>query len=200
MSNAPAITRIGPEHQGTRMSLDEFAEARTRPGYHYELEEGVVIVVDVPGLPHGRIIDRVRDQLAQYRKLHPGRIDYVGGGSEAALRFPGLQSERHPDLSIYLNPPPTGDEQPWAFWTPEIVMEVVSAGSANRDYTVKREEYLRAGVRLYWIIDPDAHSVLALLRRGDTWYEQHIPVTGALATPLLPGFELPLQQLFSPGR
>ena len=38
---------------------------------------------------------------------------------------------------------------------PHIVVEVVSPGGEQRDYVDKREEYLRIGVREYWMLNPE---------------------------------------------
>lgn len=190
--NATSLAEIGPESHGLRMTLEEFAVVPGRPGHLYELENGVIQVVDIPGVPHERVKQAIRTALALYQTAHPGQIDLVADGSGGVIRMPDSQSERHPDLLIYLTPPPSDDPQPWDEWVPDIVIEVVSRTSADRDYRVKRKEYLAAGVRLYWIIDPQAHVATVLRRRGDTWREQRLDSTAKLTTPLLPGFELPL--------
>lgn len=54
---------IGPQHHGKRMSLARFAHAGAEPGYRYELERGEIVVVDVPGIPHGRVVRFLRKRL-----------------------------------------------------------------------------------------------------------------------------------------
>jgi Uma2 family endonuclease len=157
----------------------------------------VVQVVGVPVLPHGLVVQAVRSELDAYSRARPGAIFFISPGSDAAMRLPRMQSERHPDLAVYLNPPPSNDPQPWEFWTPDIVVEVISPGCEERDYVIKREEYVRAGVRLYWIIDPSARTATALTRRGDTWAESRLDASGVITTPLLPGFALPLADVFA---
>jgi Uma2 family endonuclease len=196
MADISTAPLIGPEHNGTRMSLEEFARAEGRPGHLYELERGTITVVDVPGFSHSFIVRLINRAIELYDASHPGHVFHVSGGSQAAMQMPEMQSERHPDLSIYLTPPPTQDEQPWSEWVPDIAIEVVSAGGEERDYRVKREEYLRAGVRLYWIIDPEERTATVLRRQMDTWQEQRLDETGKLTTSLLPGFELALADLF----
>ena len=85
-----------------------------------------------------------------------------------------MQSDRHPDQAIYLNPPPAGPS-PWSRWVPAIVVEVVSKGGEDRDYVEKREEYLRFGITEYWILDPMLRRLLVLHRAGDVWEERAIP-------------------------
>jgi Uma2 family endonuclease len=196
MTDTLTIPTVGPADHGTRMSLEEFARARGEPGCSYELEEGVITVVEIPGLPHGFVVQAVRNSLTAYQLAYPDQVCYLAGSNNAALRLPGMQSERHPDLAVYLNPPPVEGDQPWDFWCPDIVIEVVSKSSEDRDYRIKRKEYLQAGVRLYWIVDPQKRAVTVLTRRGDAWSEQQLNDTGKLATNLLPGFELAVADVF----
>lgn len=199
MADTVSISTIGPRHHGQRMSLEEFARVTGEPGHIYELEKGVILVVDVPGVPHMLVKQALRNRLALYQAAHPPAIFAIADGSDCAVRMTETQSERHPDLAVYLTPPPVTDDQPWDFWTPDLVVEVVSKSSAQRDYVTKADEYLRAGVRLYWIIDPQTRAATILTRQGDAWRTERLDVTGMLQTPLLPGFELALAEVFRAG-
>ena len=66
---------IGPQHAGKRMSLERFARAETTPGYLYELERGIIVVSDVPGVPHARAIEFIRRVLSKYQDANPEAID-----------------------------------------------------------------------------------------------------------------------------
>ncbi len=197
MAETTASVRIGPRNHGMPMTLEEFARAEGQPGYIYELEKGVIVVVDVPGVPHAYIKQTVRDALVVYRVSHLGRISLIAETSDSAVRMPEMQSERHPDISVYLTAPPTDEPQPWEYSIPEIVVEIVSESSADRDYRIKPDEYLKAGVRLLWIFDPRDRTVTVLTRRGDQWREQKLDSTGVLKTNMLPGFELKIADVFA---
>lgn len=197
MADVLTVAEIGPESAGRRMSLEEFARVEGRPGFLYELEKGVIQVVDVPHGEHFLVVEFIRDRLTIYKHADSGRIRHIGGANEMALRMPEMQSERHPDIAVYLTPMPRDDPQPWEYWIPEIVVEVVSESGRDRDYRVKREEYLKAGIRAYWIIDPGPRTATVLTRYGDTWRERRLDTTGAIKTPVLPGFELKLADVFS---
>src|SRR5947208_681901 len=79
--------RIGPADHGQRMTLDEFIEADFEEGWLYELARGVLEVTNIPGLNHGRIVDRLNDFFAFYRRTHPGVINYRASGSDCRLRL-----------------------------------------------------------------------------------------------------------------
>ena len=187
---ATITRRIGPADQGQQMTLDEFIEADFEEGWLYELARGVIEVTNIPGLDHGQIVERLSDLFMMYKRNHPGVIHYRAAGSDCRLRLPGMQSDRHPDQAVYLLPPPPGDNEPWTRWVPTLVVEVVSPGGEDRDYTEKREEYLRVGVTEYWILDPSKRQLLVLQRFGDVWNEVIVPVGAIYRPSLLPGLEV----------
>jgi Uma2 family endonuclease len=192
---ATITRRIGPADHGHRISLDEFVEADFQDGWLYELARGVIDVTEVPSPRHGQIVRRVARLFILYEEANPGTITYGAGGGECRLRLPGMQSDRHPDQAIYLDPEPPGPN-PWASWIPHIIVEVVSKGGERRDYIEKREEYLQIGVREYWILDPARQELLVLSRAGDVWLERVVPLGAVYQTPLLPGLEVRPVDLF----
>jgi Uma2 family endonuclease len=195
---ATITRRIGPADHGQRMTLDEFIEADFEEGWLYELGRGVIDVTEVPGLNHGRIVDRITELFVAYAINNRGVINYRAAGSDCRLRLPGMQSDRHPDQAVYLYEPPPGENQPWTRWVPNIVVEVVSRSGVDRDYDEKREEYLRVGVTEYWIVDPIKRQLLVLQRFGDVWNEVNV-APGTVYRPfLLPGLEVRPEELLGP--
>jgi Uma2 family endonuclease len=189
--------RIGPADHGRRMSLDAFIKADSQEGWLYELARGVIEVTEVPGPWHGRIVDRVARLFIRYDEQHPGRIVYRAGGGECRIRLPSMVSDRHPDQAIYLDPEPPGPRI-WTKWVPHIVVEVVSPRGRKRDFIAKREEYLRMGVREYWILDPTKRRMHVLVREGDIWQETIVPEGGVYRTIFLPGLEVRPGELLGP--
>jgi hypothetical protein len=191
------ITRIGPADHGRLMGLDEFAEAEVQEGRIFELSRGMVTMVEIPKKRHMLQVAAVRDQLQVYKSLNPGRIEVIASGNECKLTIVALNSERHPDLAVYLTPPPeTEDEDFWVRWVPEIVVEVVSPSSRKRDYDEKPEEYLRAGVKEYWIVDADIRALMVLRRSRSRWIETKVSPPEIHRTRLLPGLAFSIASVF----
>jgi Uma2 family endonuclease len=199
MATATLPTLIGPSDHGRRMSLAAFIRADFEEGWLYELARGVVEVTDVPGIPHFLIVERIADLFTLYKSKHPGRIMHRGGGGECRIRTPGFRSDRHPDQAIYLSPPPSTGRDAWTRWIPDLVVEVVSKGGEKRDYEEKAEEYLRAGVREYWIVDPIKRQMLVHRRAGDTWTRKVVSAAASHRTTLLPGLVVKVGELLGPG-
>ena len=190
-------TTVGPDHHGLAMAYDTFTQADFQEGWLYELARGIVIVTQVPGIHHGRIVARITVLFVAYELAHPGVINYRACGGECRLRFPWMKSDRHPDQAIYLHPDPAGPGL-WTRWIPQIVVEVVGASGEDRDYVEKREEYLLSGILEYWILDPKRRRMLVLLRRDDVWEERLLGEADIYRTEQLPGLEARVGELLGP--
>jgi Uma2 family endonuclease len=193
----PAAVTIGPEDDGRPMMLADFEFAIVKEGHRYELSRGIVTVSDVPNFAEFFIEEETREQLTIYKISHPEVITAIATGSNCKVLVNEFESERHPDLSIYMTLPPSNGRQAWRRWLPRIVVEVVSRSSKKRDYAEKREEYLALGIKEYWIIDPGTQEMLALCRYRGQWRETTLTSVDTYETRLLPGFRLDLAKVFA---
>ncbi len=186
-------TRIGPADHGRAMTLEEFQDAEEEYGYRYELARGALEVTHVPGDPHGQVVWNIVSAIARHDLARPGVIKRSGGAAEFRLWLPGMVSGRNPDVAVVLRNTPRDHR---GHRPPVLVFEVVSRGGEARDYQVKREEYLAFGLREYWIVDPRARRVTVLIRDGDAWIERVFQGEQAAQGLVLPGFALPLAELW----
>lgn len=82
----------------------------------------------------------------------------------------------------------------------DLAMEVVSEGKENRDrdLVLKRALYARAGIREYWIVDPQEQLIAVLTLDGQEYRLAGEYKTGEEAVSLLlPGFALNVQAVFA---
>lgn len=78
---------------------------------------------------------------------------------------------------------------------PDLAVEVLSPGNSPSEMEIKRQEYLEAGVRLIWYLDPRERT--ATVYRVDGSVEE-LDATGTLdGGDVLPGFSVSLAKLFS---
>lgn len=191
-------TKIGPADQGRKMSLKDFEFVETEEGYHYELSRGYITVSEVANFYHALIVALIRNQLVAYQLANPKRIFLILSSMECKLLIPEWESERHPDLAVYLTKPKgPKDRTMWRRWLPELVIEVVSQRSVDRDYIDKRQEYWDLGIKEYWIVDTKREEVVLLRRGKSDWTEKRIGSTGNIASKLLPGFALSFEVILS---
>jgi Uma2 family endonuclease len=83
---------------------------------------------------------------------------------------------------------------------PDLVVEITSETSRRMDEVVKRKLYEAHGVAEYWVVDPVVDTV-KVYRLADAKLsrvaELSLEEAGVLASPLLPGLEVPLAKLFA---
>ncbi len=192
-----ATITIGPEHDGRRMSFEDYLNADFQEEFFCELSRGVITVIDVPNRPHQRLVNAIKDQLYQYKFGKPGIIDSISTGAESRLLIAATESDRHPDLAIYKTAPPKIDNRDlWTVWIPELVIEVVSPESGDLDYHHKPEDYLQFCVKEYWIIDGKKPQMTVHQRTSGQWATSVVAPGVPYATHILPGFEFDLQRVF----
>ena len=190
-------TKIGPRQHGRKMSLKAFEFAPVEEGYLVELARGYIIVSEVPNLPHARRTGFLRTHLGHYHVEHPDALYLILGTMECKVLIPDWESERHPDIAIYLRAPKgRQDRTLWRVWIPDLVIEVVSESSRDRDYTEKRDEYWTLGVKEYWIVDAKLERVVILKRGRSQWTEKTLGPDDVCETKLLPGFRLSCRAVF----
>jgi Uma2 family endonuclease len=192
-----AKTKIGPQHQGHKMSLRAFEFAEVEEGYLYELARGVIVVGEVANYYHLSQIDVLQEYLQTYKSGHRGIIHRIAGGSDCKLLMPKWESERHPDIAIYLTRPRgKKDSTMWRTWIPDVIIEVVSPSSVERDYVEKREEYWTLGAKEYWIVDAAMGKVTQLRRGKNDWIGKELEAGDSIETKLLPGLKVPCKAIF----
>lgn len=196
ISRKPKV-KLGPQHQGHRMPLKRFEFAEAEEGYLFELARGYVVVSEVPSYSHAKQIEVARDRISYYKLAHPGRIDSVLGSMDCKLVISSWESERHPDIAVYLvRPKGPRNRMLWRSWIPELIIEVVSPTSSDRDYVEKRDEYWSLGVKEHWIVDAAMQKVTLLRRGRSDWCKKELGKDRVCETKLLPDFKLPCQAIF----
>lgn len=167
-------------------------------GRHQELIGGVHYVTPSPKFSHQEIVGRLHLAIGNFlaTRRHLGRI--------ILARFDVVLSDYdvvEPDL-LFL----AGDQQSILTeanvqGAPALVVEVLSPSTRRRDEGIKRRLFDQKGVREYWLVDPKNCRVSICRRSEDGSFPVVLTLSAAadehLDTPLLPGFELSVSELFS---
>jgi len=189
----PDSYQMGLDDNGRLMTVEEFiAHDDWDDNYRYELVHGVLIVNPPPDLGQRGPNEELGHWLWDFGRQHPGVIDLTI--SEQYVILP--ESRRIADRVIWAGlgrvPQPDRD-------VPTIAIEFVSRSRRDRirDYHTKRDEYLAAGVREYWVIDRFQRSMAVFQMGPNGPAGSLVREQDVYRTPLLPGFELPLAKLFA---
>jgi Uma2 family endonuclease len=172
-----------------RMSTEEDLLRTPEDGRKYELVDGQIRVTPA-GFRHGRVAVSLTVALGSHVKEHD--LGYVVDSS-TGFRLPG-GNVRLPDLAFVAKQRIVG-ELPEGFSSipPDLAVEVLSPHDNARQVLDKVGEYLAAGVRLVWVIDPAARR--ATIYR--TLSEVRTIVDGECleGDDVVPGFRCPLSDV-----
>ena len=82
---------------------------------------------------------------------------------------------------------------------PDMVIEILSPSTAMRDRLLKFNAYQRAGVREYWIVDPDSTTVQAFILENENYIARSYGEADTVSVHVLEGCEISLTDIFSIG-
>ena len=120
-------------------------------GQRAELIDGVIYNMTPPGRIHQKLINRLSQKLTNYIDLKKGTFEVYP--SPFAVFLDADETYVEPDLSVICDKDKLDDRG--CSGAPDFVIEVVSPSSRKMDYSIKNGKYAAAGVREYWIVDPD---------------------------------------------
>jgi len=123
-------------------------------GHRYELLDGELYMMAEPSRRHQEIQMEMSRQIANYLVGKPCRVYPAPFGVRL---FKGRHTAFEPDITVVCDRSKLTDQG--CEGAPDLVVEILSPSTARFDKFTKFNEYLRAGVREYWIVDPDTKTV-----------------------------------------
>jgi len=159
-------------------------------GERCELVRGEIVRRDLPGGRRGECVARLGSILDAFAENTDAGLVAVSSGFYVA-RHP--DTVRGPDVLFTSKERLDPDTEVQGFFevAPDLAVEVISPGDTYAEVMGKVDEYLDAGVRLVWVVDPAWHRITVypggeILSPGDT-------LTGG---DVLPGFAIPVARVF----
>lgn len=163
--------------------------------YRYDLVKGELRKMSPAGSRHGAFIARLTVALGQF--VEANDLGEVFGAETGFKLASNPDTVRAPNVAFIRAERVPAGEITEKFWPgePDLAVEVVSPWDTLYEVDEKIEDYLAAGVRLVWIINPKKRTV-TIHRAGvaaQTLTEQDALEGGDV----LPGFRYELARLFA---
>lgn len=170
--------------------LAEFGDDEQR----YEIMRGELVRMSPAGFYHGAIASAVAMHLRLFVVRH--QLGQVVTNDSGFILARGPDTMLGPDIAFVRADrlPPIEEQQSFLDLAPDLAVEVVSPSDSAGYVHDKVLEYLRAGVRLVWVIWPIRQTVSVYLPdRTSRELDREEFLDGG---DVLPGFELKIAELF----
>jgi Uma2 family endonuclease len=182
-------------HSPRKLTYEDFVRF-PEDGQRHEILDGVHVVSPAPAPDHQFLLHDLQVVLGSFIREHK-----LGRMAAAPL---DVELSKHnifqPDLLFISNERLGIVGSTKLEGVPDLVAEVLSPSTRRRDLGEKRACYEQLGVREYWIFDLQAATV-QIFRREGTSFLPPIFLSAEngdrLTTPLLPGLEISLREVFS---
>jgi Uma2 family endonuclease len=188
--NEMSTTAAPPIH----MTGDEFLrQYGDQSGF--ELVEGQLVRLPMPGLLHGEVCVNAGSIIREFVKAN--KVGRVCGNDSLVRTRTDPDGFRGADvLFLSYETLPVDQPTPVGSITPpvDLVVEVKSPSNSFTELFDKATEYLKAGVKVVLVLDPETES--AGVYRGNE-FPQRFHNSDMLSLPdILPGFAVPVKKFF----
>ena len=165
---------------------------------HYELLRGRIVMSPPAGWPHGPIEANIVTALTLFVRTHQLGLIL---GSSAGYNFPSGDTVE-PDVSFIatarIEAGPTPQPGKFIRIVPNLVVEILSPATAQKDRTEKKSLYEENGVEEYWIADPKRREVTLYHHSGRRFGRGKVfTPRDTLRSRTLAGFTLPVKEIFA---
>lgn len=157
---------------------------------YYELLEGEIVRKDSVTIQHQRVSGNLFVKIDNYLTQNP-----IGEVFSAPLDVV-LEDRTAPQPDVFFVAKDRDfildEKEGVVIGTPDLIIEIISPSSVQRDRYQKKEIYQRFAVREFWLIDPQNRSI-EIFTLAQNQYQLHAfaDETGAsIGSVVLPGFEV----------
>lgn len=134
-------------------------------GTRAELIDGVIVDMGSPSGEHQDIAGGIFAQLFVFLRGKACKARYE---FDVQLDESNPRCVFRPDIVIVCDPSKLRENR--VVGAPDLIIEVVSPSSRGRDSIMKLNRYRDAGVREYWIVDPQMQAVQQLILENSRYY------------------------------
>jgi Uma2 family endonuclease len=163
---------------------------------HCEIIDGEIVMLATPDRFHQEISRNLFIQIAEFLKGKPCQPYYA----PFAVRLNPMEDGSddtvlEPDIVVVCDPAKL-DKQ-GCKGAPDLVIEIISPSTARKDKVVKLNKYQNAGVREYWIVEPDTKTVLVCVLDNGRYIFSSYDDTGKAPVSVLPPCQIDLGSVFA---
>jgi len=161
----------------------------------YEIIDGEVYLMSGPLLAHQKISRELLVQLAVFLKGKPCEV--YSAPFDICLNAAGDKDDSvvQPDLFVVCDKSKL--EAKRCNGAPDMAVEILSPSNRKHDTVRKFNKYFEAGVREYWIVDPEAQTVQVCILKDGQYDVEEYSNTDTVSVHVLDGCKINMQEVFA---
>lgn len=129
-----------------------------------ELIDGQLVFMDVPGFTHQELLTELLFELKLFIRKHDGPCRVLPSPLDVQLDGDGYTMVQ-PDITLICKEERITEKG--VFGAPDFCIEIISESTRKKDYGIKVQKYMNAGVREYWIVDAQRRAVVTYWFEGE---------------------------------
>jgi Uma2 family endonuclease len=165
-------------------------------GERCELIDGELVMLAAPSRVHQEVLGEIFSQIHGFLKGKPCKVYPAPFGVRL---FPKEDNSDdvffEPDITVVCDPAKLDDRG--CNGAPDLVVEILSPSTIKNDLLYKLNKYREAGVREYWIADPEGKTLSANVLEQGRYILTEYGADAEAGSAVLSPFRLELKSVFA---
>ncbi len=145
--------------KGVKFTYEDYLIWDIDSGKRYELIGGEFFMAPAPNTFHQRSLREIGFKIAKFLKISELGEVFIAPYDVVISNEDVVQ----PDIIFVLKQNLHIITEDNIKGSPDLLIEIISKNSAQRDRIIKRRLYERYGVKEYWLVDPDKKEIEVLI-------------------------------------
>ncbi|MDR1802977.1 MAG: Uma2 family endonuclease [Treponema sp.] len=179
-----------------KFTYADYKDWELKPGERYELIYGEPYAMSAPTSTHQEILVALSSQFYIYLRKKPCRV--YPAPFDVRLFYEEDESDDtvvQPDITIICDMEKRGEEG--CRGAPDLVVEILSPSNTATEMQRKFKLYKEAGVREYWVVDPETKSLTVHLFQENATLTYTYGSDGKAPVSILQGLNISLDEVFT---
>jgi Uma2 family endonuclease len=179
-----------------RFTYADYRSWELEEGERYELIGGKAYAMAAPNDFHQAILVELVVQMGTYLRGKPCKVR--AAPYDVRLFYEEDKSDDtvvQPDISVICDEKKRGNEG--CRGAPDLVVEILSPSNTGVEFIRKFNLYMKAGVREYWIVDPESKTAQAFVLRDGAYVGRVYDSGSSLSSAVIEGLSVDLSGVFA---
>lgn len=148
------------QYGGKKVSYEEFLEINEKSTLRMELINGEIHLLSSPNIVHQEILGRFHLLFNEYFKGKKCRVFLAPFDVHLKKKDFKTPDVVQPDVLVACDLEGNVTDKGRYMGTPDLVVEILSESTRNKDMIDKLNSYMLSKVREYWIVDPKQETII----------------------------------------